>query len=320
MSVRSAVVVGWLLLLAGCGGGDGSGAPIAVVPGGGAPGPAPTPAPTPTPSPPPAPSYETIDLDRALLLTGDGIEVSFRGFDTPTDVVISEPRLPDRASLQITPATQSATVRYDEESTSFAAADIQSANSGRRIWSRLTPDGGFNQLFVQRPTDFNWVVQARQAMAEISPAGSIGSAGRIDRTRLFLLGQRTLLSDFPRSGRFGYGGEVIAAAAAQRGDLVGGVTASVDWRAGTLGAAMSVAPQFGSSNYLSFAMIVDARIDPTTKLVSGTISSPDNRTSGTVSGRAFGPQAAEIGLLLRFTRRDGANGVALVVVRKFEPF
>jgi hypothetical protein len=139
----------------------------------------------------------------------------------------------------------------------------------------------------------------------------IGSR-RIDTTRFFLAGYRTLPTDVPTSGQKTFRCYLVSSTVSYDGGsgLEGFANLSVDFDRNRFDVTFS-AHQSGWSTAtgpVNATLAFSGSIDPIDHSLSGPVSSPDSGFAGQFYGHLFGPQAAEIQIIFVMSKQN--KGVA----------
>lgn len=331
MRFTKAFAAALCLSAAACGGGgSGSG-------GSGGSTPTPTPAPSPAPSPPPAPDYSQFDFSKPGSVQADTLAdhrntvICGPPVDAPCRNDVASAQLAEVSAATFTwgdPATANFTFRDDAtfvfQPSERAVPDPSNPWLPYPIgYGRLTqtlPPAEWVEYQISVTLNHFWTEQHFH-VASVYENHAVRNfpltfIRKERRTRHYLLGRTTAVGDIPTSGSVRFRGgfsstidwidTVSGFGWMQSGSERLSVPVDVDFAARTIraSATASVAHPVESP---TFTMTLDARYDPATGRITGTMRSTDGQFSGIVSGRFYGPGAAEIGLSVAINWQDGVR-------------
>jgi len=328
--LRFGAIVTVSVMVAACGGGNG-GVQSTPPPTS---GPAPTPSPAPTPAPTPTPPEKNDDLLAPVVsevFTNDAmtnvttVETEVSG----TENVRSE--ISD-AELMVTydDSTQKYILQYDGVGQSFGAADITEQTDATTTYQVTNSDGSTNTLVLTNPgadggsLNYQYVGAGEWFRSiNVNP----DPEGKVDRetTNSFTYGIETENIDVPRTGSANYAVELIASARNYSYSGTGVFTA--DFGSGQFGTDIDVTEQDlinGTSEQSVFSGRGD--LSASTGQFSGTFNmafakygvDSIGNDEGTLSGRFYGPGAAELGASFSAVRPFGEVIVGTILGRKDE--
>lgn len=305
-----------VFLIGACSEGGGSGSIVAPAPTptpAPAPAPSPTPTPTPTPSPTPSPTpapspppvagasyvrYADVFTSRTsqsacsgLILQGQppaimpatayGAGLTFRFVATPQVYSIS-----GSGGLSI----------------GYAGRDVDPAAPGTELAYLRTIDAGVERFSISRPAPDSVGLDYVRLAAVSTPA--------LGAPRLYqcVIGVPTLTGDVPAAGIVGYPRSQVGAIVYVRDQPYaispGSAAVTVDFAARTATVDFSLVGTpmgAGGPDIAIGSFIASGAIDPATGSFTGTVASGDRSVSGTATGRLFGPQGSELGIVFSAT-------------------
>ena len=331
MSVSRFGAVALCLLATACGGGGGGSAPIVIPPT--TVTPTPTPSPTPSPTPTPA-DYSAFDFSRSLTLSPDNVvdlrtlAVCVPGAPPPCAFNSGSVTQDDRPTTTFgwNPTTSDFTISGSPTETFLGTEKVAYPGGYPLVYLKLA-----NSMSAGIRTDVQTMFSLRHVWQEqhfhvleidettIRRNADSSTKDVARHYRQYLLGRRTAPADIPGTGAVRLNAGFTSWLSMEDGLWGVGweapVQVDIDFAARTIRTAhdaVSVSRPAGTAP-LRVKLTLDARFDPVTGRITGTLRSDDGDYAGTVAGYFYGPAAAEIGLSVSMTTQAGVRPLAGVI-------
>lgn len=261
--------------------------------------PTPTPSagtPTPTPTPTPAAYAQALDFSQSWTKQVQMVllETHYQPgpvYDYGVSTLFSDPTT---VEVSYTAGDRQAAVTIGGQTWAFAASTIDSDDATGRLYKRSS---GTLLSFLQPETDLKYVAWGNLS----EPYAVAGSA-----SRYFLFGASTRTADVPATGSVTYQARLVTTSPETDGGsgFEADIPVQIDYAAGTIGGAFTaVQTSAGSTGApISMEMVLRGTYNAADGTFTGEVLSPCLcNVYGQFTGKFYGPEAKEIGLLVRFT-------------------